>query len=269
MYHVVGDGDYDHDWWGRPEWQDNMPQTEGGRPRPVKSKMGAEVAAKFGATLAFFSKVWKKYDKEFADKCLAASEDLYENYVLTHLGEDSGGDHGAYYNSNGMFEDEIGAHLVALLWATKDSKYKKDLIENETYGKSSTATYNANLFYSGWFAHRGDVAYHPGGWPQDWENVYAYTLYAFKKLIIPDLETAKLYGFTEDEYNEYSIRTANAFLKNLSAGGLIKDETGVSTDLNVVAEPYNLPNFDMVGVYILPNQDDAVASIFLLETIAA
>ena len=75
--------------------------------------------------------------------------------------------------------------------------------------------------------------------------MHAYSLYAFKKLIIPDLVTAKQFGLDEDEYNEYSIRTANAFLKNLSAGGLIVDETGVSTELNLIAKPYNLPNFDM------------------------
>jgi len=108
---------------------------------------------------------------------------------------------------------------------------------------------NSNIFKGGWLAHRKDVAYHPGGWPQDWENVYAYTLYAYKKLILKDKATAAIYGFSEEEYNENSIRSAHAFLKNLSAGGLIKDEDDSTKGLKLTAQPYNLPDFDMAWGY--------------------
>lgn len=272
LYHVVGAGRYDHQWWGRPEWQDAVPQRYGGRPRPVGANAGSEVAAKMGATLAFFATVWEQYDPVMAQRALDASICLYHNYVVRHLqsafnGVDrTGSDFRGFYRSNLDLWDEVAAHLVALLYATRDPVYRYDLLENTAYGYSGREyVYNANLFRAGWFAHRRSVPFHPGGWPQDWENMHAFVLFAFKTLIIPDVETAALYGFTEEEYHNYSIRTAHAFIKNLEAGNLINNANSAAAGLNVKIPPYNIPNFTMAWGFNRYNLGMSVAGQLFME----
>ncbi|KAA0200411.1 Glycosyl Hydrolase 9 [Hyalella azteca] len=74
LYGQVGQGDIDHAYWGRPE--DMTMQ------RPAwkidTSAPGSDLAADTAAALATASMIFRDSDSGYADRCLAASKDLFE-----------------------------------------------------------------------------------------------------------------------------------------------------------------------------------------------
>ena len=55
MYHSVGVGSEDHQFWDVPEHQDAQSTAKGGAPRPVAKGAGTNAAGMYAAAMAFFA----------------------------------------------------------------------------------------------------------------------------------------------------------------------------------------------------------------------
>jgi hypothetical protein len=187
MYHSVGDFS-DHSYWDVPEHQDAQPAARGGPPRSLHKGIGSNVAGSFAALLAFFSWGWELYDKPYALKCRAAAIDIYDNVVMKKLGTSTAGIPG--YTGGGMTVDDEAMAALALWFVTKEERFGYDLYRNKAI------RVNNNVFDDGNFpaGHMGREPFHHGGWTTDYEQINAFVLYAFAKLILPSVATATGYG---------------------------------------------------------------------------
>lgn len=174
MLHSVGMGPgMDHQYWGLPEKQDDAPQGSGGPHRPVTRGIGANVAGSYAASLAFLSAAWKSRDTAYSARLKAAALDIYDRMVAGKPGSSTSMP--CCYTGRGPSRDDEAMAALALWYATGDSRFGSDL-RNKVASKP------------------GQVPFHQGGWPTDFENNYAFVLYGFAKLILPDPVTASRYG---------------------------------------------------------------------------
>lgn len=125
MYYQVGDGDDDHSWWHKPEFQDDFGQSKGGAPREVWSDISAGLAGRWAASMAMMAIVYDEYDAGYAARCLDAAVDLYR------IGENRYGQGGysggkGYYQPDGRMDDDLAFAGVMLYRATGDDYYIND-----------------------------------------------------------------------------------------------------------------------------------------------
>lgn len=126
LYYQVGDGDDDHTWWNKPEYQDNFPQNRGGQPREVWSDIGADLAGRFSAALAMMATAYYKFDITYANQCLNAAKNVYEigKAVYGQSGKNTGGK--GYYQSDNRADDDMALAAVELYKATSDPYYLQE-----------------------------------------------------------------------------------------------------------------------------------------------
>ena len=126
LYYQVGDGDDDHTWWHKPEYQDDFPQSKGGQPREVWSDIGADLAGRFAAALAMMATAYYKFDPEYASKCLNAAKDVYAigKAVYGMTGRNSGGK--GYYSPDTRADDDMALAALQLYKATQDNYYLQE-----------------------------------------------------------------------------------------------------------------------------------------------
>ncbi len=192
MYHSVGMGPgMDHSYWDVPEHQDVQPTSKGGPARPVTAGIGSNVAGMFAATLAFFAWGWEPFDPAYAKECLLAAEDIYAKIVVAKRGTTT--IMPCCYPGGGQSKDDEGLAALALWFASKDPKYRFDLLDNPALGRNGTAVFNQGEFPTGILANS---PFHHGGWTTDYENVHAFVLYGLPKLIAGTPATAAAYGLT-------------------------------------------------------------------------
>lgn len=190
MYHSVGQGPgMDHGYWGVPEKQDEAPLASGGPDRPVAKGIGSNVAGSYAAGLALFSAAWKKRDPEYASKLEKAAIDIYDNIVLKKRG--SATKMPCCYTGGGPTKDDEAMAALALWYATGDSRFGFDLLENPALGQYSLAGFNSGEFPAGMMA---GPQFHHGGWPTDYQTAHAFVVYGLAKLILPDAATATRFG---------------------------------------------------------------------------
>lgn len=206
----VGDLEYDHNGWTRPEFQDDVPADRGGASgRDVRlGELGANVSSEIAAGLAILGKDYAKYDKDFAETCLKVAEEMYDFAKNLALGNSTYGDGKKFVNntkefgtparpSNPFYFDDLALASVALLYATGKEDYLSDALRSTDFAKISHT--GAGSFAGGWFA--------TGNWndlPKGVENTYwstqhTFALYALHKLILSDKDQAKAFGLTEEE----------------------------------------------------------------------
>ncbi|MDB5106199.1 MAG: glycoside hydrolase family 9 [Fibrobacteres bacterium] len=192
MYHSVGMGPgMDHSYWDVPEKQDAQPVSKGGPARPVSAGIGSNVAGLYAASLALFAWGWEPFDPAYAKECLAAAADIYARIVTARRSTATAMP--CCYPGAGQTKDDEGLAALALWFATKDARYKFDLLENPALGKNATAVFNQGEFPAGIMANS---PFHHGGWTTDYENVHAFVLYGLAKLITESPGTAASYGLT-------------------------------------------------------------------------
>ncbi|MBW8889940.1 MAG: glycoside hydrolase family 9 protein [Fibrobacteres bacterium] len=192
MITSIGSFGGDHGWWGRPEFQDGLPHDRGGPVRDVRVEVGANVTGKIAAGLAFFSRQYSPFDKDYSDRCLAAAKKIYA-YGKTNLTITNS----SAYNGDASYRDDLALAAVALLWATKDTTYKNDLIANATLGTyANTNYYVQGTFAAGWLADSGQGYLNRGGANTCWASLQMPTLWAFYRLILKDSAQAATYGIT-------------------------------------------------------------------------
>ncbi|MCK9182569.1 MAG: glycoside hydrolase family 9 protein, partial [Fibrobacteraceae bacterium] len=249
MYHSVGVGSADHQFWDVPEKQDVQSTAKGGAPRPVAKGIGTNVAGMYTAAMAFFAVGWEMYQTDhYSDSLIAAAKEMYAKIVApTFLagtgcstqGKQTDGLLG-FYPGAGPCNDDAAAAALALWYATKDTSYAYDLYKN-TAINNNAENYKWNLpyFRAGYMGHTS--GFYPGGWMTDYENVHAYVLFAFDKLILPTVAKAQSYGISSAERDTLLTRII-ATMHRLTDDGTQGDST-VSTNPYGsfrVTPPYNL-----------------------------
>lgn len=126
LYYQVGDGDDDHTWWHKPEYQDDFPQSRGGQPREVWSDIGADLAGRFSAALAMMATAYYKFDREYSQKCLEAAKVVYNigKNVYGITGRNTGGK--GYYQPDTRADDDMALAALELYKATLDNFYLQE-----------------------------------------------------------------------------------------------------------------------------------------------
>ena len=126
LYYQVGDGDDDHNYWHKPEYQDDFPQSQGGQPREVWSDIGADLAGRFAAALAMMATAYWKFDVEYANQCLNAAKNVYN--IAKNLygvsGRNTGGK--SYYSSDPRADDDLALAALQIYKATGDPFYLQE-----------------------------------------------------------------------------------------------------------------------------------------------
>lgn len=204
MYHSVGTGPgFDHLYWDVPENQDAQPLTRGGPDRVVTAGIGSNVAGMFCAALAFFSWGWEPFNPAYAAECLAAAKDIYAKIIAVKRSSDT--KNPCCYPGGGPKRDDEALAAFALWFATKDTAYKFDLLDNPALGRSPNAMFNQGEFPTGLMASplsstKNDPVgpFMPGGWPTDYENTHVFTTYGLAKLVAETPQKAAAYGLSPE-----------------------------------------------------------------------
>lgn len=189
MYTSIGAFGGDHGWWGQPQFQDGLPPERGGPVRELRIEVGANIMGRLAAGFAFFSKQYAPFDKPYADRCLAASKKFYE-YGKAHF--KASGSSGAYPTETSI-NDDMAMAAVALLWATRDTTYKYDLIANPALGTFGNPYFTVGTFAGGWMENT-NTTLQKGGSNTSYANLHTPTLWAFYKLVLKDAATAAACG---------------------------------------------------------------------------
>jgi hypothetical protein len=218
---VTGIGDFgdDHGWWGRPENQDAM--TEDGRggwkERKINRIMGTGSIANQATGLALLSRKYRIYDAKWADTALLAAKDMYA-YAKGNIQSYTG--IAPYSQGIDKAKANLALAAIALLWATKDPAYLKDLAYDRAIGpQGSDAFFPNSVFDGGWLAAENKFFDMSRGTANfDFANIHPMVLYAFHKLILSNADSAKAFGVTsEAERILLGRRTINAMIGCLVA----------------------------------------------------
>ena len=177
----------------------------------------------------------------------------------------------------GLCEDDAAAAAVSLWYATGDTLYPYDLYKNTDMNENgminSTAQYDLAFFPAGYL---GTGPGFNNSWATDYQNLFAYVLFAMQKLILNDPEYEAKYGLTEKERDTLSMRVMAAFRKQVETNsngdsvavlypGSGNGEPREGSSALHVEPPYNLvwTSFDW-GV-MRYNMGSAVAVFLLYE----
>jgi hypothetical protein len=230
---VTGIGDFgkDHGYWGPPELQDEIIASgRGGRnERTVRREMGTDLAGDLAAALAMLSVKWRPYDAAWSDTALQAARSLYDwakVHPITTAPSPS-------YNGAVPNTATLALAATALLWATRDSGYLKDLVYDKTLGsKGQVNLFPQGSFEGGWMVWK-DWNLLKMGANADWANRHALALYAFARLILLDAETAASCGVRDE--------AERALLLRRTVAGMQDNLLSISTGS---AKAFDLPVLD-------------------------
>ncbi|MDY3921214.1 MAG: glycoside hydrolase family 9 protein [Hallerella porci] len=242
MYHSVGVGSEDHQFWDVPEHQDAQSTAKGGAPRPVAKGAGTNAAGMYAAAMAFFAVGWEMYQTDhYSDSLIAAAKDIYKNIIAKNNPDGKNTDElKGFYTGGGPLYDDAAAAALGLWYATKDSSYAFDLYKNPAINNNAdNYKYNLPYFKGGYLGHTS--GFYPGGWMTDYENVHAYVLFAFAKLILPTIAKAQSYGIAAEERDTLLTRLKATMLRLTDDG--TQGDSIVSTNMYgnfKVVPPYNL-----------------------------
>ena len=233
MYHSVGTGPgKDHNYWDVPENQDAQPEERGGPDRVVTAGIGSNVAGMYAATLALVSWGWEPFDPAYAGELRTAAIDIYDNIIMKKLGTST--TMPCCYTGGGLTHDDEAMAALALWFATGQERFGYDLWQNSSIRVNANARFNDGEFPAG---HMGREPFHHGGWTTDYQQVNAYVLFGFAKLILPDVATAARYGITSEIRDSLLEDITVCLQKSISIGSNGRNSTkfpGINVD-----EPYH------------------------------
>jgi len=261
----VGSFGADHGWWGRPEYQDLIPTSITGRGGPHErtlrlGEMGSNISGQFAATLAIVSKLYAPYDAVYAAKCLKVSEELYDfakklalKQITPVNNKIAAGWSSPAYNGNNEYHDDLALAAIALLYATRDTMYLYDAVENPALAKGQTkASFTGNksgagAFRGGWFTAGDQPTLWKAGKNTSWANAYAFTLYGFYKMILQNADSAKTYGIkTETRRKEYIEDVALTMVANLGSMSAGSGAGSITMPQGVIGWAPSTVNYDPV-----------------------
>ena len=230
---VTGIGDFgkDHGYWGPPELQDEiLASGRGGlNERIVRREMGTNVAGDLAAALAMLSVTWRPYDAAWSDTALQAARSLYDWAKTNPIKNPSS----PAYSGISPNTASLALAATALLWATRDSGYLKDLAYDKKLGtRGNTSLFPQGSFEGGWLVWQ-DWNLLKMGANSDWANRHALALYAFARLILLDAETASSCGVRDEAERALLLRRTVAGMQD----NLLSISTGP-------AKAFDLPVLD-------------------------
>lgn len=210
----VGDPGPDFGWWGRPENQDAVlsPRRGGRSERVLLKNWGSGSMGDFAAGLAFTSRRYRVFSPSFADSALTIAKAMYEVAKTSNRKETA-----PDYAGDAVLYDDLALAAVALLWATGDTKYLKEIAYTAGMPNGSGAVcapsgfgqgFETTRFQGGFFGCGSDGMKKNGG-PTDYGSVNTLALYSFAKLILVNADTAKNYGITAAQRDTLLLRTIN------------------------------------------------------------
>ena len=252
----IGDAD-DHNYWNRA---DNMESMTPAPARPVLHGVGPGMSAQIAAGLALLSVRYAAYDSTFADSCLKVAEKLY-GYAKEHFGEPDVCIDLYSCSSHSKYIDALAMAAIALHYATYEKTKKMDYLNDAAGDKkindNKSAEYSLEYFPAGWLGYENSFT--AGGWPSDYDNRFAITLYAFYKLLLADETTAEKFGIQNVLRLEYIERVLNVLARGAQDGSLsASSETSNSIAfLEKFSLSYPTPWYVMVRYSWAPNLYDS------------
>lgn len=133
FYSQVGDGNNDQKNWLTSVAKAALPNNQGGQNdgsrSVVKNPDDCAMPSFCAATLALFSKVYKKYDSEFAETCLQHAKYAF-SYASAKKGKSAAA--GGFYPAHKNPYDAYICAAAELFWATGDNSYKSQAISNNS-----------------------------------------------------------------------------------------------------------------------------------------
>ena len=151
FYYQKGDGNLDHKVWCTSPVKSAMTVDQGGESdgtRKIEKASGnvTSMAALGGAALAVMSRVYKKFDPEYASQCLEKAKVAYEFVNGTSKGNTGGG---TFYGAKPKYVPDMVILAAELYRATNDSKYLKAAEENCSWMDAQRDyNYNYTLCYN-------------------------------------------------------------------------------------------------------------------------
>ncbi|MBK8806666.1 MAG: glycoside hydrolase family 9 protein [Bacteroidales bacterium] len=135
FYSQVGMGDPDHLNWVSSVAMAALPKTQGGQANGArdirKNPNDCVMPAMCAATLAVMSRLYKKFDPDYAALCLKHAEYAYA-YAKSKKGLTEAATGGSFYPAKSNWEDSYAIMLVEMYRATETLSYKTEAL---TYGK--------------------------------------------------------------------------------------------------------------------------------------
>lgn len=130
FYSQIGEGGPDHLNWVSSVAMAALPKNQGGQNDGsraiVKNPNDCAMPSFCAATLALFSRVYKKYDPDFAATCLQHAKYAY-SYASSHEGGAVGAS--SFYDPHVNPYDAYVCAAAELYWATNDNTYKNKALE--------------------------------------------------------------------------------------------------------------------------------------------
>jgi hypothetical protein len=195
----VGDPGKDFLEWFPADWKDILPTSRGGQAsRTGAVDEGANVQASFAAGLAFFAHAWKSRDEKAAADALELAKAFYASAKADPSRENSSTEYSSAVNAYGS----LALAATALLVATHDTAYLRDLVADTTLGKQSYA--DSTRFKAGWLAN---ISLYMDG--LDLNNLVALALPSFHRMVLSDSATAAGLGIlSERDRRRFELQTA-------------------------------------------------------------
>lgn len=130
FYSQVGDGNADHSNWVTSVAMAALPKNQGGQndgSRVItKNPNDGSMPSFCAATLALFSRLYKKFDPDFAAICLEHAKFAY-TYASSKQGSTAAA--GSFYPANAKTQDDFVCACAELYWATGESSYKTKALQ--------------------------------------------------------------------------------------------------------------------------------------------
>lgn len=130
FYSQVGNGDADHKQWVTSVKMAKSSRNDGGQSdgsRSItKNPSDGSMPSFCAATLALMSRVYKKFDPEFAATCLEHAKYAYQ-YAGNNKGKTQAA--GSFYPANARMYDDYVCACAELYWATGDATYKTEALK--------------------------------------------------------------------------------------------------------------------------------------------
>ena len=131
FYYEKGEGGPDHNTWVTAGKMSTQPVSDGGEPRKMcKNPNDGHMASYAAAAMAIMSRIYRKYDAEYADKCLQHAKNAY-GYAKPRKEQSAGAASGSYYSAT----DKKGVAFVIaaseMFLTTGEATYKSDIDESK------------------------------------------------------------------------------------------------------------------------------------------
>jgi len=125
---MVGDDEFDHNYWGACQQQEGLDVMEGGGPRAVSTEANADVAGITAASLALMARLYRQFDPALADSYQLHATQIYQ----IGKANPSGTAVDLYAQTGDGWFDEMLAGSAEMYRLTSESTYLTDALDFNT-----------------------------------------------------------------------------------------------------------------------------------------